>query len=497
MTQIFNIVDDTVIVNKIALKYTTGQIIHSGSLQVAGVTQLNGGLNVIGTLAADTINVKNLVTENGGLASIGEWVYDTETELNGKGFTWEWADNQTKLIFRNGNRLWTNANFDLSPEAVYSIGDTTVLTADSLGDTVTNSKLTSLGTLNSLEVSGDTVLGEFVFVNSTYNRIGVGTDEPNSALSIVDNNVEIVVGAPNNVATIGAYTNHDVNLVTDNVPRLTAKANGEIHIGNEFSKTGVLRVFGTLYADAVQTDNRITRTHPLEFKATADTTVYGLGLTWTGTGVTKQLTLMSGQEGDRIWSTENIELAASKAFRIDGTDVLSQTALGETVTASSLTSVGTLETLTVANDAVFHGAVDVKSITAEEITFGNVTLNQDGFSTNDTITISANQAQVIYSDASQISIGDRIRNDKQVKVFGSLSVGINNPQPDVNFAVNGDVRIGGKKFTNGMAAPTSGTFEVGDICWNTRPQATSYVGWVCVVAGDPGEWLPFGGINVQ
>jgi hypothetical protein len=45
------------------------------------------------------------------------------------------------------------------------------------------------------------------------------------------------------------------------------------------------------------------------------------------------------------------------------------------------------------------------------------------------------------------------------------------------------------------AAPTTGTWDVPDICWNTTPSATGYVGWVCVTAGTPGTWKGFGQIE--
>ena len=498
MAHIFNIVDDTVVINKLALNYTSGSVVHTGSMLISGGAQLNGGLSVAGKIVADTIQVNNIVTPNGALDSIGEWHYDTEVELNGKGFTWAWADNASKLIFRTGNRLWTNTNLDLVAGSTYRIDDVPVLTANSLGPNILNSKLTSVGTLGVLTVSGDVTLSDFAFFSSTYNRFGIGTEEPNAAISVMENNVELVIGSPAaGVGTMGTYTSHDLSIVSDNIPRITAKANGEVWIGDAVSKTGVLRVYGTLYADSVQTDNRVNRTHPLEFISTVDTTVYGLGLVWSGTGDTKQFTLMTGTDGDRLWSTENIDLSEGKAFHVNGNRVLSQTTLGNTVTDSSLTSVGTLTSITVAGPAVFENTVTMESITANSVTFGNITLNTNGINTNGTVTISANDAKVVYSDDTQISIGDSSRTDKAVKVFGALSVGIANPDPSLKFSVNGDVNIGGKRFTTGATAPATGSFQVGDICWNNRPQASSYIGWVCVVAGDPGQWMPFGAINSQ
>ena len=43
-------------------------------------------------------------------------------------------------------------------------------------------------------------------------------------------------------------------------------------------------------------------------------------------------------------------------------------------------------------------------------------------------------------------------------------------------------------------APTTGAWSVGDKVWNTAPAANRYMGWVNVVAGNPGTWKTFGAI---
>jgi hypothetical protein len=42
------------------------------------------------------------------------------------------------------------------------------------------------------------------------------------------------------------------------------------------------------------------------------------------------------------------------------------------------------------------------------------------------------------------------------------------------------------------APPEHGTWRVGDQVLNQQPKTGFYVGWVCVTAGSPGEWRPFG-----
>ena len=220
-----------------------------------------------------------------------------------------------------------------------------------------------------------------------------------------------------------------------------------------------------------------------------------MGVSWTGDGPTKEFVLAA--DPDRFWSTESIDLNYGKSYYIGRRPVLSESALGDSVTTSSLTKLGTLESLTVNGNATFAGAVKIQSLDASTITFRNITIDSDGISTTNAVTVNADGHRALYADHSQISIGDVLRRDKPVKVFGALSVGINNPDPSVNFSVAGDVSIGGKKFTSGSAAPTTGAYQVGDICWNNAPHANSYVGWICITSGDPGEWLPFGAINLQ
>jgi hypothetical protein len=55
-------------------------------------------------------------------------------------------------------------------------------------------------------------------------------------------------------------------------------------------------------------------------------------------------------------------------------------------------------------------------------------------------------------------------------------------------------KIGDKYHYYGTAAPTAGTWAVGDITWNTAPAAGGYSGWICVTAGTPGTWKGFGSI---
>ena len=478
------------------------QIIREELANSAGAITHAGDIAVAGTITAETINVKNLITESGNPAEMGAWAGNVESDLNGKGFSWTWGDASTQLIYRTGNRLWTNAKLDVTSESNYNIDGTTVISLNALGSTVRSSKLTSVGTLEKLSVSGDTLLGDFAFFNSTYNRLGLGTDEPNAAIDIIENNVNITIGSPStNLATIGTNSNHDVGIITDNIPRILVKNSGEIIIGDPVGKNGVVRINGSLHVDNLISDTRLDRSSPLQFQATKDQSIYGLGISWIGTGANRQLIMMSGP--DRIYSSESIDLGEEKMYYINGRPVVTSTSLGSSILQSNLTCVGALQSLTVIGETQLHGVVNASSsvVTVGTLVFNDgdqsITISKAGVNSSGTITISSQESPILSGDKDSIEIGSKTNNRKPVKIFGPLSVGINNPDPTVNFSVNGDVSIGNKRFTNGTSAPTTGSFELGDICWNSNPVVANYVGWVCVVAGAPGQWLPFGEIKTQ
>lgn len=47
------------------------------------------------------------------------------------------------------------------------------------------------------------------------------------------------------------------------------------------------------------------------------------------------------------------------------------------------------------------------------------------------------------------------------------------------------------------ASPTTGTWPRGWIRWNSNPTSGENIGWVCVTAGTPGTWYPFGSISLE
>lgn len=483
MSQIFSIQDDKVVIKNLAVEQVTGDV------------------SINGILTVNSIKVLEEENKTALESDFGNWSSLEENDLYDKSISWTWGAQKVQLAYRSGARLWSSADFDLPADKSFMVDGIPVLSRDSLGGSIVKSNLKELGSLRNLTVTGNASLSDFAFFNSSFGRLGLNTDSPNGVLSVVDNNVEVVITSPrDNLAQIGTYTNHDLEFITDNLPRLTLKNNGQIILGNELTKNAEVKIFGTLTVDTVVTDNRIDRYSPLEFKTSKDRGIYGQGLIWTGTGDMRQFIMMAGP--DRLYSSETIDLADSQSYMIGGKTVLSTVALGSSVTQSNLSKLGALEELNVAGEATFYSRLNATRsvIDARVIKFSDLnefTISNGLLSSNNKITIDINGIEKFYADKNETIIGDSRDNRSVLKIFGKMSVGINNPAEDIDLAVKGNIQFSNKKFVTGASIPTTGDFAKGDICWNSNPTQDNYVGWICIESGAPGQWLPFGMIARQ
>ena len=127
------------------------------------------------------------------------------------------------------------------------------------------------------------------------------------------------------------------------------------------------------------------------------------------------ITVDSG-DGDKTWnwvdstdswtSSEHIEVASGKTFRINGNNVLSQTTLGSTVLSSSLTSVGTLAGLDTAGflrEAVTVTAGKLSDNLNLDLANGNVFLFTTAESTTATPNIRYNSSTTLNDS---MGVGD-------------------------------------------------------------------------------------------
>jgi len=284
-------------------------------------------------------------------------------------------------------------------------------------------------------------------------------------------------------------------------------------IANAVKVQGNLNVEGEIHAkklhvDEVSADVRNERTSPLEFKGDGKAPI-GKGIIWTGGSYTKQLVLQTAPE--RIWSSEDIDLHRERSYLIGGQTVIDSESLGSSVTKSNLKKLGTLNNLNV-NGSMnidhfvrYNADTEQFSIGAEDPngmfsleSFDHEFLIDPTDNKNWKIGTWTTSGLDIVTDNTvrlQIENTGKLRVHSKTTFDCSVGIGVNNFEDDVDLTVAGAVRIQNRKQESGEESPSQGNYRKGDIVWNTDPKPTGYVGWICVRAGQPGDWKPFGQIS--
>lgn len=283
-----------------------------------------------------------------------------------------------------------------------------------------------------------------------------------------------------------------------------------------------LSVNGTLTASTVKVDTLEVKNLKAEIKFEKSEPIifggddhHGKGLIWTGVGYAKQFVFNTGP--DRFFSSEDIDLAKGKSILIDGVKLFDETSLGSTITKSSIREVGRLKGLVVDgsvninNFLHYIGSIDRLGLGTDQPNAA-LSIAEDGIEiiigTKDNTRgvigtfvsqpfdiLTDNTARISISAGGNIQLGNVKQPPVQVSVHGKLSVKVNSPDPDVDLHVNGAIKYNGKLQKYDIAAPTAGSYNQGDIVWNSEPKMNSYVGWICIKAGSPGVWAHFGRIG--
>ena len=179
-------------------------------------------------------------------------------DIEGKGILWKGAGHNKQLLFvSNPDRFFMSESLDLSKGKSISVNSVKILDEKELGPTVTKSNLREVGRLKGLIVDGSAIIDQYIVYNSTTNRLGLGIEEPNGALSIAEDGVEIVLGTKNGVkAFIGTHASHNLEIGTDNTARITVETNGNIVLGNYSAGPSKVTVLGSLGVNVNNTDPR-------------------------------------------------------------------------------------------------------------------------------------------------------------------------------------------------------------------------------------------------
>lgn len=453
-------------------------------------------LAVAGEIRAVTMRVDNLIAKTTTeLKEPVNWSIDNGG-IEGKGLVFKRSKKEIDIFIYKSDpaRMYTNLDIELYRGNSFRIDGTPVLTADTLGASITKSSLRKVGRLQDLQVSGDVILGDHIFFDATSARLGIGTDKASAAFSLVDNGIEFAMGSLyENTGNFGTFTSHDFGIITDNVQRVKFGRTGKIEFGDPVANNADVLIHGKLYVKELIVDQRSERTAPLDFKALKGATNYGRGIQFTGHGSNKQFILAA--EPDQFLSTEHINLAADKGYLIGGKPVVTADSLGPTVTHSSLTRLGTLTYLHVQGEVNINDAFVVKE--------GKVILGDAEIDTCNGLKMSGSSFELCATNQSikitdeNIFLGSKDRPVVHAVVNGKLAIGMQSVGENAHLEIAGGIRFADKLFMVGNKPPVAGTFRKGDIVWNSDPRETGYVGWICVREGNPGIWRGFGQIGIE
>jgi len=179
-------------------------------------------------------------------------------DIPGKGLLWSGDGHNKQLIYAaNPGRFFVSETIDLAKGKGISVNNVKIIDDTELGSTVTKSNLREVGRLKGLIVDGGLSVNQYLVYDATTDRLGIGTDQPNATLSILDQNIELVFGASEpNIGSMGTFNSADLELVTDNTARLTIGAGGDITLGNpNFGPTKV-KIVGSLGVNVSSIDPR-------------------------------------------------------------------------------------------------------------------------------------------------------------------------------------------------------------------------------------------------
>ncbi len=269
-----------------------------------------------------------------------------------------------------------------------------------------------------------------------------------------------------------------------------------------------LNVSGTLKAkvlevDEIKADIKFEKDIPITFSGD---NLDGKGLLWAGQGYTKQFIYASNP--DRFFMSENLDFARGKSITVNNIKLLDDKELGPTIVKSNLREVGRLKGLIVDGSVIIDQYVVYDTNTnrlglGTETPNGALSICEDGvevilgttngvrgyvgtFASHNLEIVTDNTARIIVEAGGNVTVTSRLN------VQGTLSVNVANPDARAALHVNGAIKFNNRLHLSDVDAPTTGTYNVGDIVWNSNPQPGRFVGWVCTREGSPGLWSGFG-----
>jgi cytoskeletal protein CcmA (bactofilin family) len=336
--------------NRVVIAGTGGELEDDANLTFNGSTlavgvnlDVTGDLNVDGHTNLDNVSVAGVTTFTGAIDANGDLDVDGTTELD--------VLNVAETATFSAN---IDANGDLDVDGHTNLDNVSVAGVSTFTGAIdADGNVDVAGTL---DVDGHTELDN-VNISGIATATAFHTGAEGSAIRVTSNTISGPAEMFIDPAGVG-----------DN--------------------TGALRIKGDLFVDGTQTVINSTTIELGDFivgiatTATTDSLADGAGIK-----IGPDNTFLYDHPNTSLKSSENLNLASSKVYKIDGTDVLSATTLGSGVVNSSLTSLGTLLGLTVSGQTTLNtlGVTGVSTFTGAIDANGD--LDVDGHTNLDNVSV--------------------------------------------------------------------------------------------------------------
>jgi hypothetical protein len=228
----------------------------------------------------------------------------------------------------------------------------------------------------SIDASGDLTVGtitmaEFTVaangntdVDGTLNVEGIPTFQAGAVFSGGVTTANAIAGATT-ISGSGKFSGFDLDMESD------ANIGGDLTVQGNLVVEGTRTLLDT--TDLQIEDNLIELNRGSGASGTARTNL-NAGLFISGSNADRSIVLAGASDGGRLKVSGSsavgagFDIVTGGDYAINGTSVLTATTLGSAVVNSSLTSVGTLATVTVAGLSSLNGSVDLGDATADTIT---------------------------------------------------------------------------------------------------------------------------------
>ena len=182
----------------------------AGDLMVRRDAVFRGNVTIEGTLPKDSAFVKQIVDQ----------VVDDFNRQYDEGTFDQYTD-----------RVFTRIAEEGIDASIVLVGDNPIVDNGTLAPRVVNSNLQSVGALKELQVIGETLLDQTLYVSNR--RVGINTIEPERALDLWDQEVQIIAGKrQQDTAIFGTIRNQNLIISANNKDQLTVNTDGSVSVKN-------------------------------------------------------------------------------------------------------------------------------------------------------------------------------------------------------------------------------------------------------------------------